>query len=124
MSADPIAVVRKCFQAYVEDDRALAESVIAENFHFTSPLDNRIDRDTYFARCWANHEWIVGFAFIRLIADGDTVVATYLGQSKRGKPFRNTEIHTVRDGKIVEVEVFFGWSLPHPAAEGGFVVSK
>jgi ketosteroid isomerase-like protein len=119
--SNPIAVVRKCFQAYVEDDRAQAESVIAEDFHFTSPLDNRIDRETYFARCWVNHEKIIGFAFIRLIADGDTVVATYIGQSKRGEPFRNTEIHTVRDGKIVEVEVYFGWPLPHPAPEGGFV---
>ena len=28
---------------------------------------------------------------------------------------------TVRDGKIVEVEVYFGWNVPHPAPSGGFV---
>jgi len=119
--SDPAAIVRKCFQAYVEDDRALAESVIAQDFRFTSPLDNRIDRESYFARCWANHEWIIGFELVHLIADGETVVATYVGRSKRDKPFRNTEIFTVRDGKIVDVEVYFGWSLPHQAEEGGFV---
>jgi hypothetical protein len=28
---------------------------------------------------------------------------------------------TVRDGKIVEVEVYFGWNVPHPGPSGGFV---
>jgi hypothetical protein len=36
-------------------------------------------------------------------------------------PFRNTEIVTVGDGKIAEVEVYFGWSLPYEAPAGGFV---
>jgi hypothetical protein len=27
----------------------------------------------------------------------------------------------VRDGKIVEVEVYFGRNVPHPAPSGGFV---
>ncbi len=121
MLTDPTAIVRKCFQAYVDDDRAAIESVIAENFHFTSPLDNRIDRKTYFDRCWANHEWITGFEIVSLIAAGERVVATYIGQSTRGKPFRNTEIFTVRDGLIAEVEVYFGWSIPHGAPDGGFV---
>jgi ketosteroid isomerase-like protein len=123
MDSNPIAIVRKSFQAYADSDRAAAESVIADDFHFTSPLDNRIDRATYFARCWPNHEWITGYEFVRLIQDGDQVVATYIGQSSRGKPFRNTEILTVRDGKIVEVEVYFGWSIPHKAATGRFVDS-
>src|ERR1700741_21471 len=121
MNQDPIAIVRQCYQAYPESARAAAEAVIAENFYFTSPLDNRIDRKTYFARCWPNNEWITGYEFIRLIRNGDQVIATYVGQSSRGKPFRNTEVLTVRDGKIVEVEVYFGWSLPHKAAEGGVV---
>ena len=31
------------------------------------------------------------------------------------------EILTIRDHLIVEVEVYFGWSLPHQAPPGGFV---
>ena len=48
MPADPIVVARAAYQAYVEKDRAAIEALIAEDFHFTSPLDNRIDRATYF----------------------------------------------------------------------------
>ncbi len=46
---------------------------------------------------------------------------TYEGQGAGGKRFRNTEILTIRDGQICDVEVYFGWSIPHEAAPGGFV---
>ena len=51
---DPTEIVRRCFQAYVDDDRAALEQLIATDFAFTSPLDNRLDRSTYFKRCWPN----------------------------------------------------------------------
>jgi hypothetical protein len=63
MTDDPISIVRKAYQAYVANDRAMIESVIADDFHFTSPLDNRIDRRTYFDRCWKNSEMITGIDF-------------------------------------------------------------
>jgi hypothetical protein len=31
---------------------------------------------------------------------------------------------SVRDGRIVDVEVYFGWSIPHEAKPGGFVEDK
>jgi ketosteroid isomerase-like protein len=117
---DPISVARKAYQAYVDKDRAVIEGLIDENFHFTSPLDNRIDRQTYFARCWPNSENITDFKLINVLQDGDRVFVTYEGRRRGGKGFRNTEILTIRQGKLVEVEVYFGWSLPHEAPAGGF----
>lgn len=38
-----------------------------------------------------------------------------------GRRFRNTEVLTIRDGKILEAEVYFGWNVPHEAPEGGFL---
>ena len=121
MNADPIAIARKSYRAYVDKDRAAIESLIADDFHFTSPLDNRLDRKTYFARCWPNSETIAGFEYVNLVADGERVFVTYEGDSTGGKRFRNTEILTVRNGKISDAEVYFGWTVPHEAAPGGFV---
>ena len=118
---DIVAIARAAYQAYVAKNRAAIEKLIAADFHFTSPVDNRIDRATYFARCWPNNERIDGFNFINLVADRDRVFVTYEGHTKNGERFRNTEIVTVRDGQIVEVEVYFGWSIPHEAKPGGFV---
>jgi len=53
--SDPIDIARRCYQAYIDGDRAAIEPLIAEDFTFTSPRDNRIDRATYFERCWPNH---------------------------------------------------------------------
>jgi len=58
------------------------------------------------------------------VPDGDFVFVTYEGRGTSGKRFRNSEILMVHDGKIVNVEVYFGWSIPHEAAEGGFVNSE
>jgi ketosteroid isomerase-like protein len=118
---DIVAIARAAYEAYVAKNRAAIEKLIAADFHFTSPLDNRIDRATYFARCWPNSERIDGFNFINLVRDGDRVFVTYEGHTRNGERFRNTEIVTVRDGQIVEVEVYFGWSIPHKAKPGGFV---
>ena len=46
---------------------------------------------------------------------------TYEGEAIGGKRFRNTEILTIRDSKITDVEVYFGWDVPHQAAKGGRV---
>jgi uncharacterized protein YndB with AHSA1/START domain len=56
-----IAIASATSEAYVAKDRAAIERLIAGDFHFTSPLDNRLDRATYFARCWPNSERFNGF---------------------------------------------------------------
>jgi ketosteroid isomerase-like protein len=121
---DNVAIARAAYEAYVAKRRAAIEKLTAADFRFTSPLDNRIDRATYFARCWPHGERIDGFKFINLVPDRDRVFVTYEGHTKNGDCFRNTEIVTVRDGQIVEVEVYFGWSIPHHAKPGGFVEDR
>jgi hypothetical protein len=114
------AIARACYNAYVAKDRAAIEALIADDFHFTSPLDNRIDRQAYFARCWPNSENTQGFDFIRVVEDGVRVFVTYELRGTEGRRFRNTEILTVRGNQIVDAEVYFGWSIPHEAPAGGF----
>jgi ketosteroid isomerase-like protein len=117
-------IARKTYQAYVDKDRATIEALIADDFHFTSPLDNRIDRATYFERCWPNSDGIAGFDFVHMIEDADRVFVTYEGSGQDGRRFRNSEILTIRSGQLHEVEVYFGWSIPHEAEVGGYIREK
>jgi ketosteroid isomerase-like protein len=121
MSKSPIEVVQRALQAYVNKDRAAIEALIGADYHFTSPYDNRIDRATYFDRCWPNSKHTAGFELIHEIADGDRVFVVYEGKTDAGKVFRNCEMHRVRDGELIETEVYFGWDLPHEAPEGSFI---
>jgi ketosteroid isomerase-like protein len=121
MSHDPAAVACALYAAFARQDRAAMDALLAKDFHFTSPLDNALDRATYFERCWPNSDNIRDFSFVHVVPTGDQVFVTYVGTNEDGHRFRNTELLTVRGGQVVDVEVYFGWSLPHPAPPGGFV---
>jgi ketosteroid isomerase-like protein len=116
-----IAVVRACLKAYVDKDRAAIEKLIADEYRFTSPLDNALDRATYFERCWPNSQDMAACTVIYEAADGERAYVTYEARTSGGKRFRNTELHTVRDGKLTATEVYFGWDVPHKATSGGFL---
>ena len=95
-SDDAVAIARAAYAAYVTKDRAAIERLIADDFHFISPLDNRIDRETYFAHCWPNSAWIQKFDYVNLVPDGNRVFVTYEGHSTKGNRFRSTQILTTR----------------------------
>ena len=118
-----VAVVRAMYEAYANKDRAAIEPLLADAFHFTSPLDNRIDRALYFERCWPNSQDIEGFDFVAVVPAANRVFVIYEARSKGGKRFRNTEVCLFQGQQVVEVEVYFGWSLPHAAPLGSFVDS-
>lgn len=111
---------RACLQAYVDKDRSAAEALIAADFRFTSPIDNALDRETYFARCWPNSESMRAVKVVHADDDGARAFVVYEADTAT-KRFRNCEMHVARAGKLVSVEVYFGWDLPHPAALGSFV---
>ncbi len=124
VSKEPVQIARAVFDAYVQKDRKAIESLIADDFQFTSPLDNRIDRKTYFEKCWPNSETTASFEFRNLVSDSVRVFATYELTKTTGERFCNTEILTTQDGKVSEVEVYFGWRIPHEAPIGGFMTPR
>jgi hypothetical protein len=50
MPHDPPEVALARYLAYVKKDHAAIDKLIADDFHFTSPLDNHIDWATYLAK--------------------------------------------------------------------------
>ena len=117
MTTANLKVARAIYDAYAAKDRAAAEALISDDFRFTSPLDNGIDRERYFAICWPNSANIGGFEIVHMVENGDQIFVTYEGKGRSAR-FRNTEILTMRGGQIVEVEVYFGWNIPHEVPAG------
>jgi PhnB protein len=111
-------IVRACYLAYEKKDRALLESLLAPDFTFTSPLDDRISRERYFERCWPNSEHLGRFDIEKLFAEGDEVFVQYCAHpTGGGASFRNTEFFTLRDGQVTHVDVYFGSETGTAAAE-------
>lgn len=124
MSDAPETIARRAYQAWVDRDRAALETLLADEFRFTSPRDHCIDRASYLARCWPRAQAITGFHIVSLIEAGDRVVATYEAQQSDGTPLRNTDVVTVRNGKLVEIEVYVGRETPPRAGEAVMVTEE
>jgi ketosteroid isomerase-like protein len=105
---DPAELARRCFESYQTKDRAAIEALLADDFTFTSPYDDHIDRQTYFERCWPNAGTFDRFELLHVIAHGERCWVTYEGHGKAGRWFRNTEMFRIAGDQIAEVEVFFG----------------
>ena len=101
-------VVRAYFGAYESENRDVAERLLADNFRFTSPNDDGIDRATYFERCWPQNEPMRDHRIEEIVVDGDKAFVTYSCASGDGKSFRNTEVLTFSGERIASVDVYFG----------------
>lgn len=102
-------VVRMMFEAYLAQDADTASRLVAEDFVFTSPQDDHIDKPAFMERCFPTADRIVSQEIVQLVAAGDDgVFIMYEYELKTGERHRNTEFITVRDGQLAEAQVFFG----------------
>jgi ketosteroid isomerase-like protein len=121
MSNTALTVARATLQAYVDKDRAAIEALLDQDFYFTSPIDNALDRATYLEVCWPNSLAMERFDSIHEAEAENCAFIVYEAHTSTGKRFRNSEVYTVRDGKLLATEVYFGWSLPHRVPQGKHV---
>ena len=101
-------IIRTLFAAYLAADREAVAALFTEDFRFTSPYDDEIDKPTYFERCWKNSDWIERHELERIFVQGDEAFVTYLCTAKGGKRFRNTEFFTFAADKVKCIDVYFG----------------
>lgn len=101
-------MVRAYFGAYESENRAVAERLLAEDFTFTSPNDDAIDRATYFERCWPQGDAARDQTIEKIVVEGDKAFVTYTCDTGNGKSFRNTEFFTFAGDRIASVDVYFG----------------
>jgi ketosteroid isomerase-like protein len=101
--------VRTAFEAYLAQERNVIDGLLAEDFVFTSPQDDHIDKTAYLERCFPTAHRLKSQEIMELVDSGrDGVFLLYEYELKSGERHRNTEFITVRDGQIVEIQVFFG----------------
>ncbi|HEU0276088.1 MAG TPA: nuclear transport factor 2 family protein [Candidatus Udaeobacter sp.] len=107
----PRRLAQRSYEAFAAGDRKFFEERLAEDFVFSSPLDVGLDRAGYFARCWPGAGKGQKLNFLRVIEHDDEVIVTYEMMKPDGKKGRNTEILGIKDGRIIRIEVYFGWDI-------------
>jgi hypothetical protein len=111
---DLIEKAKSYYRAYERHDPDFVASELADGFTFTSPFDDQIGREEHFRRCWPAEPLHQKFDFVTAAQDGDRVTIVYECTLRRPNAihpdmhFRNAEMHTFENGKLKNVEVFFG----------------
>jgi ketosteroid isomerase-like protein len=100
--------IRALFAAYLANDRQAIEDSLTDDFRFTSPYDDEIDKATYFARCWRVSDWIERHQLEKILVGGDGAFVTYRCVARDGKSFRNTEFFGFEGDRIKRIDVYFG----------------
>jgi ketosteroid isomerase-like protein len=101
-------IIRQLFAAYLSNDRKAVEAAFTDDFRFTSPFDDEIDKATYFERCWRGADWIELQTLETIMVEGETAFVTYRCVAKGGKSFRNTEFFRFEGDRIRRIDVYFG----------------
>ena len=112
-SANKTELIRNLFAAYMKNDRHAVEAAFTDDFRFTSPYDDELDKATYFERCWRVSDWIERQDLERIVVEGEAAFVTYRCTTKEGKSFRNTEAYTFAGDRITRIDVYFGATYEH-----------
>ncbi|MGG7570092.1 nuclear transport factor 2 family protein [Streptomyces sirii] len=108
-----IDIVRAGFAAYLAQDREAIDRLLADDFVFTSPQDDHLDKTAFLQVCFPTADRLRRQEILDAVAiDDHQVYVRYAYELKTGERHRNVEVQTVREGRITEVQVYFGGRFP------------
>ncbi|MCM2578944.1 nuclear transport factor 2 family protein [Streptomyces meridianus] len=85
-------IVRACLESYLAQDREAAERLIADDYVFSSPQDDRIDRAAFFERCFPTAHRFRTQEILHLVPAGsDDVFVRVPADDRRALPQRRGE---------------------------------
>src|ERR1041385_362278 len=90
------------FSAWQTRDWDFVDNAVADDFTFTSPYDDHINRCEYKLKCWDAVKEIEAYEFVTIMENDDEAFVRYKGRIN-GVQVQNTEHFIFRDGKIKEI---------------------
>jgi hypothetical protein len=110
--------IRKWYAAWEKKDWHPLDTLLAENFTFTSAAgDDHISKSAFKAQCWETQiDFIERFDLLRVFGSDDEALVTYVCRTKNGKSFRNVEYLRLKGEKLEAIECYFGEQSSFPSA--------
>ena len=109
--------IRKYYSAWEEKDWPRMDRLLADNFTFSSPLDDHISKSDYKLGCWDTQiSFIDRFDLKQVIAKDGHAFVMYVCHTANGKMFQNVEYFQLGDTKVKAVECYFGGKASFPSA--------
>jgi ketosteroid isomerase-like protein len=98
----------RLFAAYLAQDVDTGRNLLADDFRFTSPQDDHIDKAAFMERCFPTATRVEWQTLLEVTQADGGVFVMYEYKLETGEVHRNAEYLVVRDGRVAETNVFFG----------------
>ena len=109
--------IRKYYKKWETKDWHSVDILLADDFTFTSPLDDHISKSAFKAGCWDTQiAFIERFDLKHVIGRDNEAFVMYICHTTNGKTFRNVEYLRLRDEQVEAVECYFGAQNSFPSA--------
>ncbi|MCV9998007.1 nuclear transport factor 2 family protein [Pararhizobium sp. YC-54] len=105
---DREASVRGLFAAYLANRKDEVSDMLTEDFTFSSPRDDHIDKAAYFERCWPQPPVFRAIHIERISLEDNEALVRYRADKQDGGAFRNVEVIRFHGDRIASVDVYFG----------------
>lgn len=99
--------IKDYFRAWQERDWEFVDKSLTDDFTFTSPYDDHLDKQIYRQKCWDTVKEIAEFKFVGIAEKDNEIFVRYIGEINQ-TAVQNTEHFVIENGKIRSVTVFFG----------------
>jgi hypothetical protein len=110
-------VVRKYYAAWETKQWHPIDILLADDFTFSSPLDDHISKSDFKSGCWDTQiAYIDRFDLKQVIGRDNEVFVMYVCHTTNGKTFQNVEYFQLRKDKVTAVECYFGGKDTFPSA--------
>jgi len=111
-------LVRKWYAGWEKKDWGPLDSLLADNFTFSSAAgDDHISKSAFKAQCWQTQiDFIEHFDLERITTGTADAFVKYLCHTKNGKSFRNVEYLRIKNGQLQSIECYFGEQSSFPTA--------
>ncbi|HEY3785994.1 MAG TPA: nuclear transport factor 2 family protein [Steroidobacteraceae bacterium] len=117
LSSKKEELVRRYYRGWEAKDWHPVDLLLADDFTFTSPVDDHISKSAFKAGCWDTQvAFIQRFDLKQVIGTGDDAFVMYVCHTTNGKTFRNVEYLRFRGEQLRAVECYFGGQNTFPSA--------
>jgi ketosteroid isomerase-like protein len=117
LSSKSERTIRKYYSAWEKKDWHPVDILLADDFTFSSPLDDHISKSEFKTGCWdTQNAYIDRFDLKQVIGTDKEAFVMYVCHTANGKTFQNVEYFQLQKDKVTAVECYFGGKASFPSA--------
>jgi SnoaL-like domain len=113
-------IIRKYYKEWQIKDWRAMDLMLADDFTFSSPLDDHISKSAFKKGCWDTQVALIErHDLTHVIGAGNEAFVMYVCHTTTGKAFRNVEYLRLKGQQVEAIECYFGVQNGYPSAVNG-----